>query len=189
MSLQRLSLSIKTVLVLSGLFLMTACGGGSDEAQIPPGANVTVTPNQKSWEIEPSFDPNNQCIVFSDFYQDELFVVNVQDSQGRAIGDADLIVSLNLTANTFSGLTVVELYDDQNGDLIPDPNELVSDINDALLFTKTDEYNGSKNLIVRMNLSCPYRASLMVVADGISASADLQVISQGNTGDPNENNP
>lgn len=172
--------AIKILFTAATLSWITACGGGGDESQIPPGATVTVTPQEKTWDIQPQLDSNENCIFFEDFYQDELVLVTVQDSQGRAIGDADLLVSLNLSEQTFSGLTVMELYEDRDGDFIPSPEERVSDDNDPLLMTKTDEFSGSVNLIVRMNLSCTYRGTLMVVAEGVSGSAEFAVREQTN---------
>lgn len=60
------------------------------------------------------------------------------------MGGAPLIMSLSLAANTFSGPPVLALYDDLNGNYIPEENERMSDAEDKLLVTRTDAYSGSK---------------------------------------------
>jgi hypothetical protein len=170
----------KLFAILILVFLLTACG--ADKTQLPPNAKILVTPSTKEWNIisniQTDADGNEFCSIVEDFYQDEFITILVTDSQGRAIGDIELVISLNLSGNTYSGYPVVELYDDLNGDYIPDPEELVSGSDDPLYRTTTDYYAGSKNLIVRMNLSCTYRAQLGVFADGLSGSANFEVKEQ-----------
>jgi len=172
----------KLVAILTLIFILTACG--ADTKQLPPKAKILISPSTKEWNIIPNIqtdaDGNEFCSIVEDHYQDEFITVLVTDSQDRAIGDIELVISLNLSGNTYSGYPVVELYDDLNGDYIPDPDELVSGKEDPLYITTTDEYTGSKNLIVRMNLSCTYRAQLAVFVDGLSASADLEVKDKNN---------
>ncbi len=161
----------KTLPVLLGL-VMVGCG---DTAQLPPGAEVRISPVEKEWTISPNtqIDQNgfSTCVIDPGYYQDEFVTVSVADSEGRLIGGAEIILSLNLSANTFSGPTVLSLFDDVNGDFIPDESELVSGIDDGIYVTTTDKYSGAKNFIVRMNLSCTYVGQLVVASGGYSSSA------------------
>lgn len=154
--------------------LITACGGAD---QLPSNATVKISPTVRTWDIQPVLDEETgQCVFFPDHYQDNVFVVSVQDSAGRAIGETDILVSLSHTENTASFYPMVELYDDKDGDYVPDPDELVSGEGDALFTTTTVEYTGEKILIVRSNVSCPYGAILQVVAQASSTEARIEVV-------------
>lgn len=162
--------------------LLSACGStGSDDPQVPPDSNIEIVTADRTWDInvETDVDGNPVCNYDPDIYIDEPVVVLVTDSQDRALGNVDITFSLALSGNTFSGLQVVSLYDDRNGNGVPDhPEELVSDINDPLFDTETDERDGAKFVIIRMNLSCTYRAILTVFGAGLAASATYEVQAQ-----------
>lgn len=165
-----------------GLSLMAVslAGCNSDSEPAPPGSVMSISPTEKEWEVVPNNvtdeDGNVFCVVDPEYYQDELVVITLKDSEGRAVGSADLTVSLNLSGNTYSGRTLVELYDDRNGDYIPDEEELVSGPGDSVLMTRTGKYDGAKTLIVRMTLSCPYRAELVATSSGYTATTSFEVI-------------
>jgi hypothetical protein len=171
-------------LLFASFVLLTACG--SDTAQVPPGAEITISPGSKDWKIVPNMqtdaDGNIYCEVLEDFYQDELVSVAVVDSDGRGIGNAELVFALNLAGAglsvpgkpDFAGL--VGLYDDRNGNYIAEPDELVSDYDDGFYVTKTEKYTGAKSMILRMNLSCLYDADLMVLSDGVSNAVTFQTV-------------
>jgi hypothetical protein len=175
-----ITIRYKLLTTLTLVLLLAACG--AETTQLPPKAQISVSPSGADWEIVPNIqttaDGIEFCAIVDDHYLDEFFTIKVTDSQERAIGDVELVISLSLSGNNFSGYPVVELYDDKNGDYIPDPDELVSGSDDPLYRTTTDYYSGTTNLIVRMNLSCTYRAQLKVFADGLSSSADLEVIAK-----------
>lgn len=180
---------VKKICCSALVLLLSACGG--DDENVPVGATVEVSPSEKVWNSAPDLEEDQVCIVRPDNYQDELVTIRVADSNGRALGDVEVIASLNLTANTSGDnvqvqdengnaiFSMISLYDDKNGDFIADENELVSGVDDPILFTKTDEYNGTKTLIVRMNLSCRYRAILQVIAAGTTGNASFSVTTDG----------
>lgn len=155
-------------------------GCGNDSAQLPPEATIEISPDFKEWTVvandQTDAEGNTACVVIDDLYQDELISVRVLDGQGRAIEDAELVFSLNLAGNTFSGQAVLSLYNDLNDNFVADPGELVSTANNDLLVTRTDEFTGNKYVIIRMNLSCPYRGELSVFSDGVSGSSSFEVI-------------
>lgn len=169
---------VVAILGLSAAVLMVA--GCNDSEPLPPGSKVAIAPTEKQWEVIPNMrtDPegNEFCLVESGNYQDELVVITLKDGDDRPIGGTDLTVSLNLSGNTYSGQSVVELYEDRNGDYIPDEGELVSGAGDRILVTRTGKYDGAKNLIVRMTLSCPYKAQMMVTAGGYTATSTFEVV-------------
>ncbi len=157
------------------LVSLVSCGGGE---QLPTGSQVVINPSTVTWRIIPNLNDEDECLINPDLYVDEVFYIRVEDASGRAIGNADLIISLLLSDNTFSGFPIVELYDDLNGDLIPDPDELVSDADDSLLFTSTDEITGSKAVIVRLNVSCEWSPVIQASSSGLVARVPLDVIAE-----------
>lgn len=159
---------------LAGGFLaLTGCSSG--EGQVPPGAVVEITPQLRTWDIVENLDEEGNCKPIPDYYQDNLMTIRVLDEDGRPIGDVDVMVSMALANNTFTGYPWAKLYDDKDGDFIPDDDELVSDVGDSLLFTRTDKHTGHKTLIIRVNLSCAHGSILHVVAEGASAEANIKV--------------
>jgi len=174
------SVTCALVLLLVMSFLLAGCG--EDHAQLPPNASIQATPASKEWQIvandQMNEDGTTTCVILDDYYQDELVSVTVTDSVGRPIEDAELIFSLNLAGNTYSGQPVLSLYNDLNKNYVADAGELVSSRSDDLFITQTEAYTGSKRVIVRMNLSCPYMGELRIFSGGLSTSVDFNVVSQ-----------
>lgn len=164
------------------LLACAACDDGSDNP-LPVGATVTVSPQTKTFEIDEEIqDENGNCLFNPGFYVDQSIVITVTDGQGSPIGKADLNISLDLGANTFSGLPVMELYDDMNGNGLADrPEERVSDFNDPIFRTKTREFTGERIVILRLNVSCAYRGSLNVISDGFMGVGDYEIVAQSET--------
>lgn len=100
--------------------LMVGCRGN---AQLPTNAHIAISPSEKTWNIVQNLRVdelgNPYCEIDPDYYQDEFIAVSVEDSQNRRIGDAQLLISLNLAGNTYSGRSVLELYDDRDGNFLP----------------------------------------------------------------------
>lgn len=175
----------KPLHILAGLSLALLIGCGGDD-QLPNDTKVVISPDTINWETQSTLDANGSCIVFEDFYVDELITVRVEDGSGRPLGDTEIIVTLALAENTSGSLVrgftsdgnlipVVSMYDDRNGNMLPDEDELVSGGDDPLLITKTEEYTGSKTILVRMNVSCGYRSRLSVNAGGYYESIEIEV--------------
>lgn len=158
------------MLCVLGLF-----GCENDGGQVPPDATVEISPSSRSWVIAENLDEEGNCIIHPEFYQDELMTIRVLDGDKRPIGNVEVMVSMALAENTFSGFPWAQLYEDKDGDFIPDEDELVSDAGDSLLFTRTDEYNGDVTLIVRVNLSCTHTSIIRVVAEGAYGEAEINV--------------
>lgn len=152
--------------------LLTLSGCNTGEDQIPPEATVEITPELRTWEIQPLGESG--CVIV-DLYQDNIFTIRVLDTEDRPIPNAEIFVHLTHTENTLHPFSIVELYEDKDGDLIPSEDEYVSAEDDPILITRTDKYNGYKTLIVRTNLSCPYSAILSVVAGGAANEASIVV--------------
>lgn len=169
---------------------VTLFGCKSGGKQLPNQVSVTISPPTQTWTVKERFD-GCAYVDYGD-HQDELVTVRVSDGQGRSLGDTQVLFSLALSSNShdaprgfyqemaqdlFTGepVSMVELYYDRNGDMRPQPEELVSGMEDALFSASTDRYNGDIQLIVRMNLSCRYTATLDAVVGGFSASAEFSV--------------
>jgi hypothetical protein len=165
-------------LMLLGL---NGCGGGTngdaDDTAFPPGTEIRISPASQSFTISEFRDANGDC-RFGEVFQDIPVLISVLDTGGTGnvvISDVDLTISLNFSGNTFpNGPSVLQLYEDQNGNGVVDhPQELVSDVNDPLFTTKTAKFSGEKLMFVRMDLACPYRGSLFVIAGGVLGIMEL----------------
>ncbi len=166
---------------------LSGCGGGTngdaDDTAFPPGTEIRISPASQSFTISEFRDANGDC-RFGEVFQDIPVLISVLDTGGTGsvvISDVDLTISLNFSGNTFpNGPSVLQLYEDQNGNGVVDhPQELVSDVNDPLFTTKTAKFSGEKLMFVRMDLACPYRGSLFVIAGGVLGTMELETITQG----------
>ena len=102
-----------------------------------------------------------------------IMVLNESDNY---IPDAPVKVSLDLSANTFTGIPVLALYNDTNANGVVDgPSELVTDSESGIFETHTDDTTGTKYLILRVNLSCQYKGTLYAFSDGYMGTLSIIV--------------
>lgn len=157
---------------------LTACNDGSDNP-LPAGATVNVSPVSKSFDVVENTDEAGTCVIDENRFIDQHITISVLDPQGSPIGQADLSISADFGANTYGGYPVMALYDDMNGNgVIDGPAERITDANDPLFRTKTEEYSGERVVMLRMNLSCAYRGSVNVMSDGFTGTGDFEVRAQ-----------
>lgn len=169
---------------------LVACKSGGK--QLPNQVNIRISPSEQEWLVHKPTDDGSCPGIDYARHQDNVVSVRVSDGQGRALGDTEVLFSLSLSGNSYdptgeiyqglisditTGLpmSIVELYHDRNGDMRPQAEELVSGVEDALFTARTDRYNGSIQLIVRMNLTCRYKASLQATVGGFSNQAEFSV--------------
>lgn len=161
-------------LIVFVLPLVSGCQKSSE--QLPPNSSVIVNPSEITWEIA---NNGGVCNYDPNVYQDHTISIMVVNESNNYIPDAPLTVSLDLAGNTFSGIPVLALYDDKNGNgLADDPSELVSDNTDEIYDTNTDSVTGHKYLILRVNLSCTYRGTLSAFSDGYMGTTTITVKEQ-----------
>ena len=169
----------KLLKILLSFILITpliACNSVTSD-QLPPGTTVRVSPEEINWKIA---NNNGVCNYDPSFYQDHTISIMVLHDSGAYIPDAPLRITLDLSANTFSGIPVMALYDDINKNGVVDgENELVTDTDSEMFETHTDDKSGSKYVILRVNLSCPYTGTLSAFADGFMGSVKVTVEEDG----------
>jgi len=161
------------VMLLAGAML-PGCGAsdGGGGNPVPVGATVQVNPSAIQWEIG-NGDP---CVIDPAVYNDHTVAISVLNSSGAPLGNVDIRVMADLSGNTFSGTDVIKVYDDLNGNgVIDDPAELVSSNTSPSFITKTAQYSGTRIVLVRVNLSCPYRGNLHVFAGAAYGSTNIEV--------------
>jgi len=166
--------SIDCCFLMVCLTLLAGCGAseGGGGNPVPVGATVQVNPETIQWEIG-NGDP---CVIDPGIYNDHTIAISVLNNSGAPIGNVDIRVMADLSGNTFSGIDVIKVYDDLNGNgVIDDPAELVSSNTSPSFVTKTEHYSGTRNVMVRVNLSCPYRGNVHVFAGAAYGSANIQV--------------
>ena len=157
-----------TTLLLS--VVLSGCGGGDP---VPPSSTVLISPSSIKWEISAKPTP---CPVNSNVFIDHTIVISVLDTNNSPLGSVDIRVVTDLTGNTFSGLPVLNVYDDKNGNgVVDDPAELVSSNTSPAFMTATDRYTGTKTILLRVNLSCPYKGNLHVYAGAAYSNINIEV--------------
>jgi len=164
--------------LLSCIGLQSSCDSGF----VPSDGTLEISPNSHTIQTASLSDDAGQCLYFSENYIDIPLVFQLSTSNGSPIGDAWIEVYADFSAGTYSGEPVLALYDDFNGNGVVDSEtELISGIENDIPRIKTGQYTGSKNALLRVNLSCPYRAEIRGIAGGIYGSAVIQVTGSLNT--------
>lgn len=159
------------------VLMLLGCNSGSDNP-LPAGAQISISPANVTFDIDQELDDDGNCIYDFNRYIDQYTVISVRNSSGSPIGDADLSVQLDFGDNSFSGVPVMELYEDANGNGVVDGiGELRSGADDPLYRAQTDEFSGEAVVIVRLNVSCPYRGSMRVSSDGFQGETTYDISS------------
>lgn len=160
------------VLVLVGLLTLSAC----DPNQQPSGADLSIAPNNRTFDVVETHDANGACQYFEQNVLDLPLLLVLSDGQGSPIGGATLGVNVDFAANNYAGLNVLALYSDDNGNgVIDGDTELVSGVDDPAYETKTATYSGERLLYLRVNLSCAFRGEVFAYAGAATASMSVEV--------------
>ncbi len=139
---------IPGVLILLSVFLLSACGGGTDA---PATATMTISPS--------SFTFTDSTTTQSETTQ--TFSIVVKNAQGIPLNDVDIWISSLLAApNAFD---VIQLHDGNNEE--GSPMKVKTDDNGVYIL-RVDFKHGN---------SLSYSSPIQVVSASISASADFDV--------------
>ncbi len=155
--------------------LVAGCDGGD---QLPPDAELFLSPQTRSVDIGDTFDAEAGCTFDANRFVDLPIVMSLRAGNGSPIGDAEVSLYLDWSGQTFPGFSALSLYEDRNGNGIVDADsELVSGRDDAIARVRLDDETGSHAMIVRMNLSCPFRGELFAFTGPFTAQASFEVMS------------
>lgn len=163
---------------LNKVFLLAACSmlWSCNSDQLPNDTRVSVSPSGKNIRISSTFEEDMFCFIEDGLYQDVPLLISVTDGQSAPLGDVEVGVYADYAANSFNGAEVIQLYSDANGNgVIDGPEELVTSVSSGIYKAKTDKYNGTTMLMLRMYLTCPYDGEVFVYAGSASASMSVGV--------------
>ena len=161
------------VLVFVAAISLGACG--NDEEAIPVDGKIVIDPQNKTWEIPTRPSP---CPYDPNLWIDERVLVTVRNGDEVPLGNVEVAISADLTAAYTSGLQEsLQLYVDVNGNNIVDtpPDVLVSGNGSPAWVTDTDEYTGAVSVLLRVNVSCPFRGNIIVTAGPLYGSTNIEV--------------
>lgn len=159
------------------LVLLSAC---FNEQQLPPGAALSISPTERTLNVADRRDEDGVCIIDPESYIDWAIVLQLTDDNGSPIGERSVRVYVDFGENTFSGFPVMALYDDRrgNGNGLVDDFELVSGNDDDIAIVNTDKFGGDRELLLRINTSCPYRGDVFAFVQGVTASSTFEIIAR-----------
>lgn len=160
-------------LLLTSTLIIGGCGNDI----VPVNASLTITPGTHTTRITERQNEAGQCLFDAGHYVDIPILLQLNTVDGSPIGDAELNVYVDFAENTYSGLTTLELYDDLNGNGVVDSQtEYISGFDDDIARVRTEEWSGSRMLLLRINLSCAFRGEIFAYTNGISGRADIEVV-------------
>jgi len=146
--------------------------------QLPTGATLSISPANRTITIADNSDDQGRCFINRQHYIDQPIVMTMLSADGKPIGDKNVTVYVDYAGNTYPGSTVLALFDDQRGNsngVIDADNELVSDRDDNIAIVKTDHATGARVLLLRINVSCPFKGDVFAYVDGVTGIATIEV--------------
>lgn len=159
--------------VFASLLILAGCSNDS----IPVNASLTITPDTHTTRMTERQNAAGQCLFDAGHYVDIPILLQLTTVDGSPIGDAELNVYVDFAENTYSGLATLELYDDRNSNGVVDAQtEYISGFDDDIARVRTEQWSGSRMLLLRINLSCAFRGEIFAYTDGISGRADIEVV-------------
>ena len=160
-------------LLLASTLIMVAC----DNDIVPTNASLSITPQTHTTHITERQNESGLCLFDANHHVDIPILLQLTTADGSPIGDAELNVYVDFAENTYSGLTTMELYDDLNSNGVVDAQqEYISGFDDDIARVRTDEWSGSRMLLLRINLSCSFSGEVFAYTGGISGRAEIEVV-------------
>jgi hypothetical protein len=164
------------VLRTGSIGLLVSLVLGCDTGQLPVDSSLEVSPSERKLVVSSQRTEDGLCVFNPESYIDYPFVARISGPDGSPIGGSSLRIYLSFGENTFSGIPVMALYEDRNGNGVVDADtELASSADDDLATLKTDDVTGQTAFLVRANISCPYQGELFIYGDGVSATATITI--------------
>ncbi len=165
----------KWISLLLSLGVLASCQSSD---QLPTGASLQLNPTSRSYTITVPADSEVFCYTGPEMlYEDVPLLISLTNESGAPLGGVEVTVYSDYAGNTFSGADVLQLYEDKNDNgVIDDESELVSGIEDGVYVTKTSHSSGTALLLLRMNLTCPYKGEVFAFAGQYSTSMSANVI-------------
>jgi len=146
---------------------------------VPVDAQLRITPETHTTNIIERRDVNDRCLYDASNYVDIPVVLQLTTVNGSPIGDTSISVYVDFAANTFSGIAVLSLFDDLNGNGVVDEDvELISAKDDSIARVRTDQWTGARSLLLRINLSCSFRGEVFAFTGGVSGRAAVEVVAE-----------
>ncbi len=159
------------IVILSSV--LVAC---DQSGQLPNDAEVRISPSGHSIDITQVTDEQGSCLFDPNVYVDTPLLLSVHDKQGSPISEAEVSVNIEYASNSFLGPPVLALFDDLNSNGVVDAEtEYVSGREDDAYTGKTAKYSGEKLMLLRINLSCPYRGNIYVRSQFVTNSINVEV--------------
>ena len=154
-------LALSSVVVAA--LLLSGCGGGTGTTA--QGGSITINPSSIAWNITAG-----ACGGPFNYHE---VVITVLNSNKVPVANAGLTVTLDLANATYSGGPAMTLYDDPtwiSGSFTPPTTAPVG----ARYATSTGG-DGTKRLIVGVDLGCTYKGNLNVYSGALFQSVNIAI--------------
>lgn len=167
--------NVKIMVIVGAMIFGVSCSNDV----VPVNARLLITPESHSTNIIERHDVGDRCLYDASNYVDLPIVLQLTTDNGSPIGDTSMSVYVDFAANTFSGIAVLSLFDDLNGNGVVDEDvELISAKDDSIARVKTDKWTGARSLLLRVNLSCSFKGEVFAFTGGVSGRASVEVVAQ-----------
>jgi len=140
--------SIPSTLTACLLCVVAMLLGACEQEQLPHDAQMRISPESRTINIADRRDAEGRCFIDQNQYLDQPVVVSMVNGDGAPLGDVEIRVYVDFSGNTYPG---------------------------TLAVVKTDYYGGDRPLLLRINVSCPFKGDLFAFSAGVSASSPIEL--------------
>jgi len=158
----RISKLFKSSTVVAVL-LLSGCGGGSPTTA--NGGSITINPTATTWTVTP--------VACGGPYNYHEVVITVFNAKNVPVANQSISVTLDLTAGTFTDIPRMYLYDDPTW--VGDANTPPTTAPVGGSYTTSTTSDGTKRLIVGVDLGCTYKGNLNVYSGALFQTATFEV--------------
>lgn len=171
MNSKHISLSaLKASLAMLLASLVISCGN-EDEAN--QAGQILVSIDEVNWTLAPGACTGSYPPALSSYQR---FTVSVLDADGIARPNTTILLTADLTGNTFPSFPVMWILDDINGNG-PDLTDVVTDVGAVAPYVTETESNGAKDLWIELDFGgCTYSGSVYIFSGILTETVGFDVI-------------
>jgi len=155
--------------------LLNGCG---NDPNAPEDGSLVISTSDIAWEVAGA--PGCSGFYPPSVGQNHFFDITVFDSAGQPMGNVDLEITVVLTDNTNTGLTVAWLFDDVNGDGFLDGTagsvEFVSEVTDPAPYRTTTDQFGNKRMWLVLDIDgCTFAGFVDIFSGSLHNTLEFSV--------------
>lgn len=164
----------KILIAACTLLAVSSCGNDSNA---PEDGAILVTPASQDFAVGPVAGCTGVGAGgLEDFTE---YTITIIDTNGNRLGNVDFNIQVNWAANSWTGIEVMRIYDDQvlgNNNGIAEAGEEVTSLGFPVAFDTSTRPDGTRKLIVQRDLTtgCTYKGSFIITSGSLVVLSEFE---------------